>query len=99
MYFCLSCGFVFVPSNLFSIKWLIVDLKPENILLTFDPRAGKCIDLKLCDFGLSTKFKSKQVLSDFCGSPGTQLFLVASTIVLNSCVCTVDMVDWLSEIR
>ena len=27
------------------------DLKPENILLTFDKELGKCIDLKLCDFG------------------------------------------------
>lgn len=52
------------------INTYVVDLKPENILLSFDPRAGKCIDLKLCDFGLSTKFKPKQVLSDFCGSPG-----------------------------
>lgn len=51
-----------------------LDLKPENILLTFDHRAGKCLDLKLCDFGLSTKFKPKQVLSDFCGSPGKTFF-------------------------
>ena len=35
------------------------DLKPENILLTFDPVSQTCQDLKLCDFGLSTKFKSK----------------------------------------
>jgi len=46
------------------------DLKPENILLAFDSATGKCQDLKLCDFGLSTKFKSNTLLSDFCGSPG-----------------------------
>ena len=46
------------------------DLKPENILLTFDKERGKCVDLKLCDFGLSTKFNSSSVLTDFCGSPG-----------------------------
>lgn len=57
------------------------DLKPENILLTFDPRAGKCIDIKLCDFGLSTKFKPKQVLSDFCGSPG----FFAPEMIIHGC--------------
>jgi serine/threonine protein kinase len=46
------------------------DLKPENILISFDPDRELCIDLKLCDFGLSTKFKPKVPLSDFCGSPG-----------------------------
>jgi serine/threonine protein kinase len=46
------------------------DLKPENILLVFDTKAGKLVDLKLCDFGLSTRFQSKQRLTDFCGSPG-----------------------------
>lgn len=46
------------------------DLKPENILLSFDAEAGKCSDLKLCDFGLSTKFRPKTLLTDFCGSPG-----------------------------
>jgi len=46
------------------------DLKPENILLTFDERNGKCVDLKLCDFGLSTQFQHKTLLTDFCGSPG-----------------------------
>jgi len=46
------------------------DLKPENILLDFDQSAGRCVDLKLCDFGLSTKFKPKTLLTDFCGSPG-----------------------------
>jgi len=45
-------------------------LKPENILVTFDAASGRCIDLKLCDFGLSTKFKPKALLVDFCGSPG-----------------------------
>lgn len=29
-----------------------------------------CTDLKLCDFGLSSKFSPKLPLSDFCGSPG-----------------------------
>ena len=48
----------------------ITDLKPENILLTFDPVEERCTDLKLCDFGLSTKFKAKTLLTDFCGSPG-----------------------------
>lgn len=46
------------------------DLKPENILLSFDQDTEKCLDLKLCDFGLSTRFKSKTTLTDFCGSPG-----------------------------
>eukprot|EP01038_Epipyxis_sp_PR26KG_P006770 gene6770-9273_t len=46
------------------------DLKPENILLTFNSKAGCVVDLKLCDFGLSTKFKPKVPLTDFCGSPG-----------------------------
>lgn len=45
-------------------------MKPENILVTFDYQNERCIDLKLCDFGLSTKFKSKVLLTDFCGSPG-----------------------------
>ena len=49
-----------------------LDLKPENILLEFDTKNAKCIDLKLCDFGLSTKFKPKVLLTDFCGSPGMQ---------------------------
>lgn len=47
-----------------------IDLKPENILVTFDAKHGKCVDLKLCDFGLSTKFKRNVLLQDFCGSPG-----------------------------
>lgn len=46
------------------------DLKPENILVKFDPESGKCIDLKLCDFGLSTQYDDNVLLSDFCGSPG-----------------------------
>ena len=46
------------------------DLKPENILLEFDEEIGKCVDLKLCDFGLSTNFDNKVLLKDFCGSPG-----------------------------
>ena len=33
---------------------------------------GECKELKLCDFGLSTKFdpSRNKLLSDFCGSPG-----------------------------
>jgi serine/threonine protein kinase len=46
------------------------DLKPENILLSFDNESEKCLDLKLCDFGLSTKFTHNVELFDFCGSPG-----------------------------
>lgn len=46
------------------------DLKPENILLSFDTETGKCVDLKLCDFGLSTVYDDKVLLKDFCGSPG-----------------------------
>lgn len=57
--------------QLLSIQLLKhTDLKPENILLTFDKERGKCVDLKLCDFGLSTKFNSTSILTDFCGSPG-----------------------------
>jgi serine/threonine protein kinase len=46
------------------------DLKPENILLHFDTHQQKCKDIKLCDFGLSTKYEPGMQLSDFCGSPG-----------------------------
>lgn len=46
------------------------DLKPENILLHFDIHQQKCKDIKLCDFGLSTKFTTGMKLTDFCGSPG-----------------------------
>ena len=46
------------------------DLKPENILLEFDTRQEKCISLKLCDFGLSTRYQENVPLKDFCGSPG-----------------------------
>jgi hypothetical protein len=53
------------------ILFCLIDLKPENILLSFDPLTERCTDLKLCDFGLSCKFKPKVSLSDFCGSPGT----------------------------
>ncbi|RYH29850.1 hypothetical protein EON65_07155 [archaeon] len=40
------------------------------MLVTFNTDEERCVDLKLCDFGLSTKFKAKQLLTDFCGSPG-----------------------------
>ena len=46
------------------------DLKPENVLMNFDSKNGRCIDMKLCDFGLAAKFKEKVTLADFCGSPG-----------------------------
>ena len=51
------------------------DLKPENILVEFDDENEKCLDLKLCDFGLSTSYvapgtSQHVLLSDFCGSPG-----------------------------
>lgn len=46
------------------------DLKPENILVTFDAASGRCLDLKLCDFGLASKFEPSTYLHDFCGSPG-----------------------------
>jgi hypothetical protein len=65
------------------------DLKPENILVSFDSKTGQCKDLKLCDFGLSTKFKPKTLLSDFCGSPGT-IFFFCSLIPL--CFCYIYLV-------
>lgn len=47
------------------------DLKPENILMNFDTDTGKCTELKICDFGLSTSSGSRdEKLSEFCGSPG-----------------------------
>eukprot|EP01041_Mallomonas_annulata_P004031 gene4031-8025_t len=46
------------------------DLKPENILITFDEKNGICKDLKLCDFGLGTRFSALEMLDEFCGSPG-----------------------------
>jgi serine/threonine protein kinase len=57
------------------------DLKPENILLRFDVNMQKCLDLKLCDFGLSTEFDLKTQLTDFCGSPG---FFAPEMIMLGS---------------
>lgn len=59
------------------------DLKPENILLKFDTTTGRCEDLKLCDFGLSTKFKPKVLLTDFCGSPGISQLCFVCGIKLN----------------
>lgn len=38
--------------------------------MSFDTKTERCVDLKLCDFGLSTKYKPKVLLTDFCGSPG-----------------------------
>lgn len=46
------------------------DLKPENILIAFDKASGKCASLKLCDFGLASRFEVGTYLNDFCGSPG-----------------------------
>ena len=46
------------------------DLKPENILVKFDVDNGVCEDLKLCDFGLASEYKSTEPFTDFCGSPG-----------------------------
>jgi serine/threonine protein kinase len=46
------------------------DLKPENLLLRFDQNHEKLLDIKLCDFGLSTRYTTGELLSDFCGSPG-----------------------------
>ena len=39
-------------------------------MLRFDYETEKCVDLKLCDFGLSVKFTPSDLLTDFCGSPG-----------------------------
>jgi serine/threonine protein kinase len=46
------------------------DLKPENILIQFDEIGGKCVDLKLCDFGMAVRSPAQDLLCDFCGSPG-----------------------------
>jgi serine/threonine protein kinase len=46
------------------------DLKPENLLLRFDQNREQLLDIKLCDFGLSTRYTPGELLSDFCGSPG-----------------------------
>jgi serine/threonine protein kinase len=50
-------------------------LKPENILLTFDEDQEKCVNLKLCDFGLSATFVPNQPLTEFCGSPGKPILI------------------------
>jgi serine/threonine protein kinase len=55
-------------------------LKPENVLLRFDTESERCIDVKLCDFGLSVKTRPGLVLTDFCGSPG---FFAPEMIVHN----------------
>jgi serine/threonine protein kinase len=57
------------------------DLKPENILLRFDVNSQRCIDLKLCDFGLSMSSSDKLSLTEFCGSPG---FFAPEMITLGS---------------
>lgn len=51
------------------------DLKPENVLMEFDTETGKCKSLKICDFGLSARFRESNtenasLLTEFCGSPG-----------------------------
>lgn len=46
------------------------DLKPENVLLNFNLETGRVENLKICDFGLGSKFSPMVPLSDFCGSPG-----------------------------
>ena len=46
------------------------DLKPENVLMVFNRDTVRCEDLKLCDFGLSSKFLPRMSLQEFCGSPG-----------------------------
>lgn len=55
-------------------------MKPENVLLRFDTESERCIDVKLCDFGLSVKTRPGLVLTDFCGSPG---FFAPEMIVHN----------------
>ena len=52
------------------------DLKPENILLTYNHEAKTVTNVKLCDFGLSTKFVHTELLTDFCGSPGSPQCIV-----------------------
>ena len=51
------------------------DLKPENVLMEFDTETGKCKSLKICDFGLSARFRESDtenagLMNEFCGSPG-----------------------------
>lgn len=51
------------------------DLKPENVLLTISPSseddaAQSNVTVKLCDFGVSCKFRRRIMLQEFCGSPG-----------------------------
>jgi serine/threonine protein kinase len=51
-------------------KFCHLDLKPENILVEFDSNSSKIINLKLCDFGMCSKFEEETLKYDFCGSPG-----------------------------
>jgi len=51
-------------------KFCHLDLKPENILIVFDNTTSKILSLKLCDFGMCSKFEKDEARRDFCGSPG-----------------------------
>lgn len=51
-------------------KFCHLDLKPENVLVEFDSDSSKIINLKLCDFGMCSKFEDGIPKYDFCGSPG-----------------------------
>lgn len=77
--------FHFYCPTVFILKFSVLDLKPENILVTFDSASERCIDLKLCDFGLSTKFSPRVMLTDFCGSPGT---LILTDCAINDILFT-----------
>ena len=39
-------------------------------MLEYDQINGKCLSLKICDFGLGAIIKDQAALKDFCGSPG-----------------------------
>ena len=38
--------------------------------MKWDPIQERCLDLKLCDFGMSCTFDEEVTLDGFCGSPG-----------------------------
>ena len=44
------------------------DIKPENILVNFDREQGKCVDLKLCDFGEAAKIHPTNMLTSHAGT-------------------------------